>query len=142
MSIRRKVLATALGLSLAFAAHAQSMKAADVHPAGYPTVVAVENMGKKLERQTVLMELQQESGSWKVTQFDPITEALKKMEADRRAEKVESGLLSPNGKMLYLQVPDLHRGRVYEIRADGLRTADGDKLLHTEAYYTLNETVE
>lgn len=52
MSIRRKVLATALGLSLAFAAHAQSMKAADVHPAGYPTVVAVENMGKKLERAT------------------------------------------------------------------------------------------
>jgi hypothetical protein len=63
-------------------------------------------------------------------------------ETDRRAEKVESALLSPNGKMLYLQVPDLHRGRVYEIRADGLRTAAGDKLLHPEAYYTLNETVE
>ena len=28
------------------------MKAADVHPAGYPTVVAVENMGKKLEAAT------------------------------------------------------------------------------------------
>lgn len=52
MSIRRKVLAAALGLSLAFAAHAQAMKAADVHPAGYPTVVAVENMGRKLEQAT------------------------------------------------------------------------------------------
>jgi tripartite ATP-independent transporter DctP family solute receptor len=28
------------------------LKAADVHPAGYPTVVAVENMGKKLEKAT------------------------------------------------------------------------------------------
>ncbi len=28
------------------------LKAADVHPAGYPTVVAVENMGKKLEAAT------------------------------------------------------------------------------------------
>ena len=27
-------------------------KAADVHPAGYPTVVAIENMGKKLEKAT------------------------------------------------------------------------------------------
>ena len=25
------------------------LKAADVHPAGYPTVVAVESMGKKME---------------------------------------------------------------------------------------------
>jgi tripartite ATP-independent transporter DctP family solute receptor len=34
------------------AATAQTMKAADVHPAGYPTVVAVENMGKKLDAAT------------------------------------------------------------------------------------------
>ena len=34
-------------------AHAQTvMKAADVHPAGYSTVVAVENMGKKVEAAT------------------------------------------------------------------------------------------
>src|SRR5438270_3875741 len=28
------------------------LKASDVHPAGYPTVVAVENLGKKLEQAT------------------------------------------------------------------------------------------
>src|SRR6478735_7383212 len=28
------------------------MKAADVHPPGYPNVVAIENMGKKLEKDT------------------------------------------------------------------------------------------
>src|SRR6516225_9160415 len=30
----------------------QSLKASDVHPAGYPTVEAVENLGRKLERAT------------------------------------------------------------------------------------------
>jgi tripartite ATP-independent transporter DctP family solute receptor len=38
----------ALGSVTGPSAMAQVMKAADVHPAGYPTVVAVENMGKKL----------------------------------------------------------------------------------------------
>ena len=43
------------GLSYARPGAAQAkmvLKAADVHPAGYPTVVAVENMGKKLEQAT------------------------------------------------------------------------------------------
>jgi tripartite ATP-independent transporter DctP family solute receptor len=44
------------GLSLiatsAFAQQKVVLKASDVHPAGYPTVVAVENMGKKLEAAT------------------------------------------------------------------------------------------
>jgi tripartite ATP-independent transporter DctP family solute receptor len=41
------------GFGLATAASAQTkmvFKASDVHPAGYPTVQAVENMGKKLEQ--------------------------------------------------------------------------------------------
>ena len=52
MKFPRKLIAAALLGALAFGAHAQTMKAADVHPAGYPTVVAVENMGKKLEAAT------------------------------------------------------------------------------------------
>ncbi|MBU0826540.1 MAG: TRAP transporter substrate-binding protein [Gammaproteobacteria bacterium] len=59
MTFRRSLLtvcATAVA-AIAFvplAAQAQTMvlKAADVHPAGYPNVVAVENMGKKLEAAT------------------------------------------------------------------------------------------
>jgi tripartite ATP-independent transporter DctP family solute receptor len=47
----RIALAGAL-LGAALTAQAQVMKAADVHPAGYPTVVAVENMGKKLDAAT------------------------------------------------------------------------------------------
>jgi tripartite ATP-independent transporter DctP family solute receptor len=45
------LLAATLALG-AVGSQAQTMKAADVHPAGYPTVVAVENMGKKLDAAT------------------------------------------------------------------------------------------
>ena len=44
---------TGLAVTLPFTASAQTvLKAADVHPPGYPTVVATENMGKKLEAAT------------------------------------------------------------------------------------------
>ncbi len=52
---RTRAIACALGatLALASAVNAQTvMKAADVHPAGYPTVAAVESMGKKLDAAT------------------------------------------------------------------------------------------
>ena len=53
MMIRRTLLAAAAALASTLAAHAQTvLKAADVHPAGYPNVVAVENLGKKLEAAT------------------------------------------------------------------------------------------
>ena len=47
--------ATAVSAATGWRAMAQDkmvFKAADVHPPGYPTVVAVENMGKKLEQAT------------------------------------------------------------------------------------------
>jgi len=55
MNLRRTLVAAAVALGAlgtAITAAAQTMKAADVHPPGYPTVVAVENMGKKLEAAT------------------------------------------------------------------------------------------
>ncbi|MDO8384836.1 MAG: TRAP transporter substrate-binding protein [Polaromonas sp.] len=57
MTFRRHLIAAAALASFAFTlpltAQAQTvLKASDTHPAGYPTVVAVENMGKKLEAQT------------------------------------------------------------------------------------------
>jgi tripartite ATP-independent transporter DctP family solute receptor len=52
--LRRTLIAAAIGVLAAFGAQAQKivLKATDTHPAGYPTVVAVENMGKKLEAAT------------------------------------------------------------------------------------------
>ena len=58
MTTRRTLIAaaTVLAASAAFlpapAGAQMVMKAADVHPPGYPTVVAVENMGKKLDAAT------------------------------------------------------------------------------------------
>ncbi len=52
MKIQTRLQAAAAALALSFGAQAQTLKAADVHPAGYPTVVAVESMGKKLEAAT------------------------------------------------------------------------------------------
>jgi tripartite ATP-independent transporter DctP family solute receptor len=53
MKFGKSLIAASLATAL-FASYvsAQTMKAADVHPAGYPTVVAVENMGKKLDAAT------------------------------------------------------------------------------------------
>src|SRR6202158_753502 len=45
-------LASFVAATLAFAQAKLALKASDVHPAGYPTVVAVENIGKKLEAAT------------------------------------------------------------------------------------------
>lgn len=51
MTLRTRLAALALAVA-ALPVAAQTLKAADVHPAGYPTVVAVENMGKKLDAAT------------------------------------------------------------------------------------------
>jgi tripartite ATP-independent transporter DctP family solute receptor len=57
MTVRRKLVKTSLLAALAMALPMLSsaqivLKAADVHPPGYPTVVATEAMGKKLEAAT------------------------------------------------------------------------------------------
>ncbi|MCL6702623.1 TRAP transporter substrate-binding protein [Pseudomonas sp. T1.Ur] len=54
MNFKRTLLIAALPLAfLAQAAHAElTMKMADIHPKGYPTVVAEESMGKALEAQS------------------------------------------------------------------------------------------
>ena len=58
MFLRRTALATCAALAVlagplpTFAQDKVVMKAADVHPAGYPNVVAIENMGKKLAAAT------------------------------------------------------------------------------------------
>jgi tripartite ATP-independent transporter DctP family solute receptor len=50
MDFKRTILAAALPLAftLSSAAHALEIKFADIHPAGYPTVVAEEQLGKTL----------------------------------------------------------------------------------------------
>ena len=47
--------------------------------------------------------------------------------------------VSADGKTVSLAVDGLRPGRVYELRLDGVKSADGEPVLHPEAYYTLNE---
>lgn len=63
-------------------------------------------------------------------------------ETDSRFESVGTATLSRDGLTLSVPVAERKKGRVYEIRLDGLTTAEGEKLLHPEAYYTLNELVQ
>src|SRR5471030_361694 len=51
MDFKRTLLAATL-VALSSAAHALEIKFADIHPAGYPTVVAEQNMGKALTQQS------------------------------------------------------------------------------------------
>jgi hypothetical protein len=60
-------------------------------------------------------------------------------ETDRRSEKVSEVVSSGDGRTLSLSVGGLRPGRVYAIRLAGATTPGGEKLLHDEAYYTLNE---
>jgi hypothetical protein len=60
-------------------------------------------------------------------------------EEDRRAEKVSQIMLAKDRRKVSLRVPKLNRGRVYELHIEGLKSMDGDELLHPDAYYTLNQ---
>jgi hypothetical protein len=60
-------------------------------------------------------------------------------EVDRKAEKMQSVKVSADGKMASLKVDGFRPGRIYELHLDGVKSADGDAVLHPEAYYTLNQ---
>jgi hypothetical protein len=60
-------------------------------------------------------------------------------EVDRRPEKVQAVTVSPDRKKVSLAVTGFRPGRVYELHVEGVKSAEGDAVLHPEAYYTLNE---
>ncbi len=60
-------------------------------------------------------------------------------EVDRKAEKVTRVTVSADRRKVSLEVGKLRPGRVYEIHLDGIKSADGDAVLHPEGYYTLND---
>jgi hypothetical protein len=60
-------------------------------------------------------------------------------EVDRHAEKVRAVSVSDDRKKVSLTVNGFRPGRIYELRLEGVKSADGDPVLHPEGYYTLNE---
>jgi hypothetical protein len=59
-------------------------------------------------------------------------------EVDRKAEKITAVTVSGDKKKVSLAVTGFKPGRVYEIHVDGLKSAEGEPVLHPEGYYTLN----
>jgi hypothetical protein len=62
-------------------------------------------------------------------------------EVDKKAETVKKAVLSADRKTLSLTVDGVRRpGRIYELHLEGLKSADGEPVLHPEAWYSVNET--
>jgi glucose/arabinose dehydrogenase len=60
-------------------------------------------------------------------------------EIDTKLLRVESVTVAPGGRRLRLRVDGLREGYVHELYAEGVRSADGEALLHPRGYYTLNQ---
>jgi len=64
-------------------------------------------------------------------------------EVDHVEPKVSVASVSEDGKSLKLKVEPMTKGHVHELHSEGLKTSEGGNgLLHTDAYYTLNEIPE
>ena len=60
-------------------------------------------------------------------------------ELDKHAEKIDAVKVSDDKKKVSLAIKGFKPGRIYELRLDGVKSAEGDPVLHPEAYYTVNE---
>ena len=61
---------------------------------------------------------------------------------DQKKKTIHHVLVGEDGKTARLYVPELREGYVYEVRANGVRSAKKQGLLHPVAYYTLNNIPE
>ncbi|MDO7172400.1 plastocyanin/azurin family copper-binding protein [Mariniflexile sp. AS56] len=52
---------------------------------------------------------------------------------------VHAAIVSEDGKSVKLLVHGMRLGFIHQLRADGVKAANGESLLHSSAYYTLNE---
>ncbi len=59
-------------------------------------------------------------------------------EVDHATHKISGAVLDPDGKTVHITVEGLRVGHVHELTGNGVRSRDGDALLHPVAYYTLN----
>ncbi len=60
-------------------------------------------------------------------------------EVDHTTPKIRSAHVAADGRSVRLVIDGLKRGHVHEFHLDGIRSASGQPLWHSEAYYTLNE---
>jgi len=60
-------------------------------------------------------------------------------EIERRENKIKSIKVADDGLSAHITVPEREKRRVYHLQLKDVSAADGAKLLHPDAYYTLNE---
>lgn len=59
-------------------------------------------------------------------------------EVDETKPTLTKAELSKDGKVVRLTIKGLQQGHIHELEAKGLRSEEGESLLHPQAYYTLN----
>ena len=59
-------------------------------------------------------------------------------EVDATKPKIAKVEVGKGGKSVRLYVEGLEEGHVHDLNANGIRSADGEALLHPQAYYTMN----
>jgi hypothetical protein len=63
-------------------------------------------------------------------------------EVEKEAVPVERAEMAKDRMSVILSCGNLREGYVHELRAAGVRSAEGEPLLHPEAFYTLNRIPE
>lgn len=63
-------------------------------------------------------------------------------EVDHTTAKITQVTVAPDRKSVRLVVDGLQVGHVHDLTVPGVRSADGEPLLHPQAYYTLNYLME
>lgn len=80
------------------------------------------------------------AANWKMGTFTHIYHgAYGGPEVDRTVPEVRSVEVAPDGLSARIVLDQLLRGHVHEFDLAALRSADGEPLLHRDAYYTVNE---
>ncbi len=82
-------------------------------------------------------------GSYKLTTYTYIFQApYGSPEVDFTTPTIQSATVSDDAKTVRLVIDGLQEGHIHELVSAGLKSAEGLRLLHKEAYYTLNELVK
>jgi hypothetical protein len=63
-------------------------------------------------------------------------------EVDQTTPRVTESIVSDDGLQVQLKIDGLMRGHVHDFDLASVRSAEGGKLVHSKAYYTLNEIPE
>jgi glucose/arabinose dehydrogenase len=63
-------------------------------------------------------------------------------EVDQTTPEITGVTVSPDRESVRLRVKGLQKGHIHDLAAKGVRSAEGQALLHPQAYYTLNYLAE